>query len=186
MNDEYQTQYFWNNMKKSELKELIKEQLFKALLEKDNYWENDGPPSIDGSFDDPKHFEKAMDNLGMRAGVKPSTGANQFRTPEQTVLNAFKSILNGSGDWSINGALYFDEELGETAKDITFSNESTDMLISVEWVDIVTKNMHEDFENEIMINEIILYDRDNNDYTIKVNADIKDAFIEVIAKQHNR
>lgn len=166
-------------MKKSELKELIKEQLFKALLEKDNY-------SIDGPLNDPDHFEKALDNLGIRAGVKPSTGANKFRTPEQTVLNAFKSILDGSGDWSINGALYFDEELGETAKDITFSNESTDMLISVEWVDIVTKNMHEDFENEIMINEIILYDRDNNDFRIKVNADIKDAFIEVIAKQHNR
>jgi len=170
-------------MKKSELKELIKEQLFKALLEKDGL--DDDGPSIDGSLNDPNHFKKAIGNLGMRAGVEPSTGANQFR-PEQTVLNAFKSILNGSGDWSINGALYFDEELGETAKDVTFSNESTDMLISVEWVDIVTKNMHEDFENEIMINEIILYDRDNNDYTIKVNADIKDAFIEVIAKQHNR
>lgn len=85
MNDEYQTQYFWNNMKKSELKELIKEQLFKALLEKDEYWEKDGPFSIDGSFDDSKHFEKAMNNLGKRAGVEPSTGANKFRTQKYKV-----------------------------------------------------------------------------------------------------
>jgi len=71
-------------MKKSELKELVKEQLFKALLEKDEYWENDGP-SIDGPLNDPDHFKKAMDNLGMRAGVEPSTGANKFRTQKYKV-----------------------------------------------------------------------------------------------------
>jgi hypothetical protein len=84
MNDEYQTQYFWNNMKKSELKELVKEQLFKALLEKDGFY-NDGPASIDGPLNDPNHFEKAMDNLGMRAGVEPSTGANKFRAKKYKV-----------------------------------------------------------------------------------------------------
>lgn len=31
MNDEYQTQHYWNTMKKSELKELIKEQI-KSLI----------------------------------------------------------------------------------------------------------------------------------------------------------
>ena len=78
MNDEYQTQYFWNNMKKSELKELVKEQLFKALLEKDNY-------SIDGPLNDKDHFKNAISNLGMRAGVEPSTGANQFRAKKYKV-----------------------------------------------------------------------------------------------------
>jgi hypothetical protein len=45
-------------MKKSKLKELIKEQLFKALLEKDGLYD-DGPSSIDGPLNDPDHFEKA-------------------------------------------------------------------------------------------------------------------------------
>jgi hypothetical protein len=66
MNDEYQTQQYWNNnMKKSELKQIIKEEIRKVLNESD--------------------YDQAMQNLAKQADINLSepAGRNKFRAPKE-------------------------------------------------------------------------------------------------------
>lgn len=72
MHDEYQTHQFWNNMKKSELKQLIKEE-FKQITNE----------ALD------PEFEKAQDNLYQKVtGEKPGLkGLNKFRTKSEYEIN---------------------------------------------------------------------------------------------------
>ena len=70
MNDEYQTQHYWNSMKKSELKEIIRKEVREAL-------------------NDP--FNKAEDELfRMVTGKKPgSMGLNKPRPKGMEILGQF-------------------------------------------------------------------------------------------------
>jgi len=68
MNDEYQTQHYWNNMKKSELKELIKEQI-KSLIS-----ESEGLHNF--FYGDDENAPKPQ-------------GLNKFRPKGMELLNAF-------------------------------------------------------------------------------------------------